>query len=158
MANRQVAPGELELVREFVNTREVEAGVDHLGSRATSPDWFAKRELLPAGARLEEQDLRETREDREAIRVLLLANNDGSPIKEAVKDSNRPADKIPLKVRFHGDETSGFETSGFETAESAGGALGRIFAVITISTAQGTWDRMKARTYWRRHAVGGESL
>lgn len=186
MADRQIASGELELVREFVNTRDVEAGAESLDSPAALSDWFAKRALLPAGKRLGERDLREAIEVREAIRILLLANNDRHPIGEATKNLDRLADKTPLKVRFYGDGAS-----GFEMVEGADGALGRILVVIALSMAQGTWDRlkvcrnegcewafydrsknrsgkwramevcgnrMKARAYRRRHAVGGEGL
>ena len=75
MATRdEDAPGELELVRAFVNTLDGEDGADLLSSPPALAAWFREHGLMRAqtatGA-----DLAHARRVREALRALLLENN-----------------------------------------------------------------------------------
>src|SRR5215207_6774029 len=80
---RNEAPGELELVRRFVNTRDIEEGSDELHSTDALLSWFAGMDLLNEdGATADEKDLERALALREGLRALLLANNG--------KRSNRP--------------------------------------------------------------------
>jgi hypothetical protein len=72
---RNEAPGELELVRRFVNTREIEEGTDERHSPDALLTWFAGLDLLDDEAGADEEDLDRALTLREAIRALLLANN-----------------------------------------------------------------------------------
>ncbi|MBM7784938.1 CGNR zinc finger domain-containing protein [Tenggerimyces flavus] len=73
------APGQLELVRAFVNTHNVERRTDTL----TSP-W--------------------EREVREAIRLALVANHDRTPVPPAVvRVLDEAAERVGLSVRFTAD-------------------------------------------------------
>ena len=65
------APGELELVRAFLNTTGVESGSDKLTSPAELVAWLSERLLLASGASADEQDLeRSTGATRGAARAL----------------------------------------------------------------------------------------
>ena len=44
------APGDLEIVRSFVNTRDVEEGTDLLGSPDGLRDWLAAQGLMESDA------------------------------------------------------------------------------------------------------------
>ena len=70
------APGELELVREFVNTYDAEIDHDEWPSPAALAGWLAERGLVRPGAKLAAADLARVVELREALREALLAHND----------------------------------------------------------------------------------
>jgi len=55
---RNEAPGVLELVRRFVNTRDIEEGSEDLHSPDSLLTWFASMDLLNEdGATADEKDL-----------------------------------------------------------------------------------------------------
>jgi Putative stress-induced transcription regulator len=54
----RMAPGELELVRSFVNTLDRETGDDALGEPRALADWLAEHELLDPGTRATGVELR----------------------------------------------------------------------------------------------------
>src|SRR5215468_10676791 len=69
------APGRLELVREFVNTRDIEAGTDELGSPAGLTRWLRARDLTGAAqGEATEGDLQRAIAMREGMRQVLLGH------------------------------------------------------------------------------------
>jgi predicted RNA-binding Zn ribbon-like protein len=138
--SRPPAPEPLEIVRQFVNSFDVESGVDELGDPAAARDWFARHGLLDATVRLQPADQRRVVEVREALRALLLANN-GLPLEpDAVDTLNSVAERAPLEARFDASGTIG--VSG--RRGGVDGALGQLMAVVVQSVADGTWSRLKA--------------
>jgi predicted RNA-binding Zn ribbon-like protein len=133
------APGELELVRAFVNTLDVEEGVDELDSARTLAAWLRDRRLMRGGTSTR-ADLAHARRVREGIRALLLANNGISARKEAAVTLSRAAAKARLTLRFEPDGAVRIEPG----ATGVDAALGRILAVVSASMAAGTWNRLKA--------------
>src|SRR5215217_7032504 len=71
---RLAAPGDLELVRDFVNTRDLEKGTDEIEAPAGLARWLAGCRLVPVLPTLSEEDLARARSLREALRAMLLAN------------------------------------------------------------------------------------
>ena len=133
------APGELELVRVFVNTLEIDEAVDELASPAALTGWLRAHGLLRGGAATR-TDLANARRLREALRVLLLANNGVSVRKEAAVTLNRAARRAGLGVRFEPEGTARVEPE----ARGVDGALGRLLAIVSASMADGSWERLKA--------------
>ena len=133
------APGELELVRVFVNTLEIDEGVDELSSPAALTEWLRARGLL-RGKAATRADLANARRLREALRVLLLANNGVSVRKEAAVTLNRAARRAGLGVRFEPGGTARVEPD----ARGVDGALGRLLAIVSAAMADGSWERLKA--------------
>jgi predicted RNA-binding Zn ribbon-like protein len=133
------APGELELVRAFVNTLDVEEGVDELDSPHTLATWLRGRGLMRGGTSTQ-ADLVRARRVREGIRALLLANNGVSARKEAALTLSRAAGRARLTLRFEPDGAVRLEPA----ATGVDAALGRILAVVSASMAAGTWNRLKA--------------
>jgi predicted RNA-binding Zn ribbon-like protein len=130
----------LELLREFVNTLDVETGTDALATQATLVGWLAERGLVgDSDRRASAADVRRTAELREALRAHLLAN-DGAPLPEdAVAVLDRQARRSRVAVGFAG--------AGAELRpESAGvdGALGGLLAAVAGAMADGSWERLKA--------------
>src|SRR4051794_20692455 len=76
---RPPAPEPLEVVRQFVNTFDVESGVDEIGDAALTATWLADHDLLDASAGMTGAERRRVVALREALRKLLLANN-GEPL------------------------------------------------------------------------------
>jgi hypothetical protein len=100
---RNEAPGDLELVRRFVNTRDVEEGTDELDGPHSLLGWFSGFDLLDDEAVADEEDLKRVLALREGIRSLLLANN-GEMIEPAhLRELDRVAESVCLRVRFDED-------------------------------------------------------
>jgi predicted RNA-binding Zn ribbon-like protein len=140
MADVQSAPGELELVRQFVNTNDIDDGIDELATTAKLREWLSAHDLGIGNERLSSADLERTVELREAIRQLLLANAGDELSPAAVKRLNAAAAEVKLALRFERD-------GGSALAPEAGGldgALGAILAIVYRSMAEGTWERLKA--------------
>ena len=76
----QQGPGRLELVAEFVNTRDLDEDVDGLATPAELADWLTGHGLAAPGLEVRAADLRRAVELREALRAALLANNEGEPV------------------------------------------------------------------------------
>jgi predicted RNA-binding Zn ribbon-like protein len=138
---RNEAPGELELVRRFVNTRDIEEGSDELHTTDALLAWFAGMDLLNEdSATADEKDLERALALREGIRSLLLAN-DGEEVEPAnLRELNRAARSVCLTVRFddNGSLTLKPESSGVSAS------LGRILAAVVRATDEGKWGRLKA--------------
>jgi predicted RNA-binding Zn ribbon-like protein len=135
----QAAPGELERVRDFVNTLDVESGADALSSPEALRAWLHGRGLAP-GRSATRADLVAARRLREAIRALLLENNGLSVRKEAALTLNRAAARAGVSLRFD----SGGRVRLEPAARGVDAALGRLVAVAASAMVDGTWARLKA--------------
>jgi predicted RNA-binding Zn ribbon-like protein len=136
----QPAPGELERVRQFVNTNDVEDGIEDLTTPEQVAEWMSAHELDPGDRPLTEADVRRAITLREALRGLLLANG-GEPLDVAAVDSfNEVAGDASLRVSAEGDGELSLQPkrSGIE------GALAALLAIVYRSMAEGTWPRLKA--------------
>ena len=133
------APGELEFVREFVNTRELDPDREDLGDPEALRAWLGEHGL-PAGGRLSEPDVRRAQAFREAIRALLLANN-GEPLSGAsLEELRKAAGSAPLQIEVGGD-------GSLATAPAAGGVdalVARTLSVAAAAQERGEWERLKA--------------
>jgi predicted RNA-binding Zn ribbon-like protein len=139
MAEVQSAPGELELVRQFVNTNDIDEGIENFASPAQLGEWLADHGLEIPG-KLTARDVERAIALREALRALLLANA-GEPLEpEAIEQLNESAGRIRLLVHFdpEGSSTLDSEKGGIECA------LGEILAIVHRSMSEGSWSRLKA--------------
>lgn len=137
---RQGAPGDLELVREFVNTRNLEAGTEGLRAPADLQAWLSARDIWTAGSPADETDLANAVELREALRAVLISHTGHAPHRpaaEALTSACRRAQITPL-----------FDEQGkaILKAEAGGtaGALGELLIRILTAQTGGTWERLKA--------------
>jgi predicted RNA-binding Zn ribbon-like protein len=136
-------PGELELVRQFVNTYDVEEGSDEIGSPGKLRAWLAGHALddsLKAGPRIGEPEVEQAKRLRDALRALTLANN-GEPLDpKAIPTLNSVAAGAQLRVWFGVGGRTQLEPAG----EGVEAALGRLLAIVFAAMADGTWPRLKA--------------
>ena len=136
----EAAPGGLELVREFVNTAELEAGTELLSDPAALRAWLAERGLIGARERLGEGDLERARSVREALRALLEVRGSGAAVgAAALRALNRSPQHALMRVAFAADGTPSLEPVG----DGLDRALARLFAAIERASVEGTLDRLK---------------
>jgi predicted RNA-binding Zn ribbon-like protein len=140
MTKNMAAPGELELVREFVNTYDIEAGTEELGCPGDLGAWLRARELVPAEVRVTRADLTEAIELREALRAVLLAHNGTPAPASAGAALDAAAVRAGLRLRFGEDGSSRLEPE----ARGVAGSLGRLLVIVHAAIAGGTWGRLKA--------------
>lgn len=136
-ANPSAAPGELELVRAFVNTLDIEAGTDALGTPDAARDWLAGHGSR--AVRLRRTDLDRLLRVREAIRDAVGARGEAGET-EALRRLNRIAAAHPLTVRLGGPGDVPLAPTG----PGIDGFIERVLALVAASTIDGTWLRLKA--------------
>jgi predicted RNA-binding Zn ribbon-like protein len=133
----QRAPGGLELVRQFVNTLNMEAGTDRLADVAAWGEWAAAMGVTGPASGVE---LRRAVQLREALRVSLIANHDREALPEATAAALTDAAHWPgARVAF--------TTEGLRLTSDRGGIAGLVVDVVNATTgaiADGTWPRLKA--------------
>jgi predicted RNA-binding Zn ribbon-like protein len=142
MSKQQEAPGELEHVRAFVNTIDVEQGTEQLTDPAELAAWLVEHGLAQSrGLRANQADLGNAIRLREALRCILLAHVGvvGVPT-EAAKELDLVACRSRLRLRFDRQGGAALEPQ----ARGVDGALGRLLAIVHRSIELGTWDRLKA--------------
>jgi predicted RNA-binding Zn ribbon-like protein len=136
----KAAPAELDHIRQFVNTFDLESLEDTIAEPDAAAAWFEERGLLPDAGPLTAADVRQAQEIREALRKLLLAHN-GAPLDSAAVDSvNNAAKSAELVVRFGEDGHAELAP----VRPGIDGALGRLIAIVYRSISEGTWERLKA--------------
>src|SRR3954454_14237954 len=133
------APGELEVVRRFVNTLDLE---NHEPEKLERPEdlaeWLTSAGLLRKRPPVKPADLKRARELREALRKLLLANN-GYELEsdEAVTIVNQAAARAKVGVTFDGN-------AGYRMEPAAAGVdegIGNLLAIVARAMNDGSWAR-----------------
>jgi predicted RNA-binding Zn ribbon-like protein len=133
------APHGLDLVVDFVNTRELDRDADELSTPAGLAAWLRERQITVMGTRIEAAELRQAVELREALRAVLLEHN-GSPPGGGVPALEQVAERGGLSVCFS-------EDGSVRLAPRAGGvagALAQLLVPIAHAAGDGTWERVKA--------------
>jgi predicted RNA-binding Zn ribbon-like protein len=141
MSKQQAAPGQLEIVRSFVNSVDLEDEVEELGSPRKLATWLAAHDLAGAETRATRADLGRAIGLREALRVLLLSHNGGT---DAPADAVSTLDEVARRARVQLRFRDGAGTVLEPDAGGVDGALGRLLAIVHASIADGTWSRLKA--------------
>ena len=133
------APAALRVVQELVNSVDKEHGREWLGSPAELEAWFKARRLDPG--RVTAAGLARVHAFRDALRPLLIANNEADPVPEpALRELAGAARRGRLTLVF---DSAG---SGRLVAEAASvdRAIGTILASVYDAMADGSWQRLKA--------------
>ncbi len=139
MTNKPSAPHDLDLVLDFVNTADLEAGKDALSEPAGLARWLSGRGLLSAGAELDGADLSAAIELRESLRRLMLAHSSGRAADADGALLEETARRGQLSIRFEG---GGARVAA--RAEGLPGALAALLAPVAESMSDGSWQRAKA--------------
>jgi len=133
------APGTLEAVRQFVNTLDVETGVDQIDDRDGLRAWLVAYQLV-SDATPTARDLRRAIDLREALREAMAANHDRSDLPAEVRTVlDAGAKQADLSVEFTPDR--GWRTTA--RARGVDGALGELLSAVVEAMADGSWRRLK---------------
>jgi predicted RNA-binding Zn ribbon-like protein len=137
---RLAAPGDLELVRDFVNTLDILPGTDKFADPAGLAIWLADHRLVPLSPFLTDKDLARAKKLREALRAFLLANA-GFPLTTQAAAAFDDA-AGPARLRARADEEGWLELL---SADEGGvdHAIGRLVSIVFAAQQDGTWSRLK---------------
>lgn len=142
-------PPAAALLRDFVNTADVESGTDELSDVPALTRWLAGRGLLerdaaereldrsPGGAAPTAADLATARHLREGLRAALAGHHDGSDGPH--EELDRLSAQLPLRLAFDGSRPR-----LVPMAEGGAGALGALLVAVAEAMADGSWERLKA--------------
>jgi predicted RNA-binding Zn ribbon-like protein len=129
---------ELELIRDFVNTADLEEGTDLIGDPAGLSSWLAERAGIdtapPSGA-----EHGAVLELRESLRRLLLANNGVELDESELAGLRAAAARVELGVAVDGGLVElGSDRTGVAAFEA------RLLLAVADAQEHGTWGRLKA--------------
>jgi predicted RNA-binding Zn ribbon-like protein len=139
MADRETATGALGLIQAFVNTADLDPGVEALSDPEALGAWLVAKGLMGPGARPGEADLKHAVAVREAIRGVIGANSGGSIYPVEVATLNGAVSASRLVPRFGPGGKARLEAN----ADGVEGALGRIVAALFTAMNEEDWARLK---------------
>jgi predicted RNA-binding Zn ribbon-like protein len=137
---RTPAPRELRPVQLFVNTLDIENGVDELDGPDSLAAVLVEAGVAEAGLRPTAADVRAALDVREALRALLLANN-GVQVEASELAALEHATRAGQLAGTFGPDGSATLVAG---APGVDGALGRLVAIVLRASADGSLVRLKA--------------
>jgi predicted RNA-binding Zn ribbon-like protein len=136
-AGPSAAPGELELLRSFVNTLDLEAGTDRLGSAKDAGSWLAAHgHRLPRPP--DAGELRRLIAFREAIREAAASRGTATEA-VALARLDRIAAAHPVRVQLRGGSLP-FATTGSRVDR----LIERLLGILAAAAIDGRWERLKA--------------
>jgi predicted RNA-binding Zn ribbon-like protein len=131
---------QLDLVRDYVNTLDIEAGTDRISSPDELATWLSEQGLVDDLVEPSDDEVADALAVREAIRELLLANNgveaDAAAASKTLEDAGRRAQ---LTVRFE----NGRPLLAPE-GEGTRAAIGRMVATVAELAPTEEWKRLKS--------------
>lgn len=127
------------LLRDFVNTLDLEAGTDMLDCPAALTGWLRSRRLVAARARAGTRDLQAAIALRKGLRDAMASHHDLSRGRgDAYRQLDSAAAGLPLRLTTR---TGRPALEPIEGGIRAG--LGRIAAAVVDCDADGSWERLK---------------
>ncbi|MDE2573219.1 MAG: CGNR zinc finger domain-containing protein [bacterium] len=141
MAAKDPSPGQLETLRDFLNTIDLASGSDDFGSPEALRDWLAERKLIDGDAAVEEPDVARAIEVREAFRDVVFANTcKEQPDAAALAVLSAVGAEGSYRMIFHPQEGPTIEP----VAGGLRGALAALVAIMAQAMLDGSWGRFKA--------------
>jgi predicted RNA-binding Zn ribbon-like protein len=137
---RLAAPGDLELVRDFVNTLDIPPGTEKFEDPAGLALWLADHRLVPLMPSLVDRDLKRAKELREALRAFLLSNTGFPLAPEAIEAFDDAAGPVHLRAKT--DEDGWLELLPADE-EGLDHAIGCLVSIVFAAQKDGTWSRLK---------------
>lgn len=137
------APGDLDLVRGFINTADLTKPRPPEDDADALATWLRERGLLAADAPAPAADLQRAITVREALRALTDANAaaEGEADATALRTLRAAAERAPLRVAF---EAADVPARLVPTIGGVDGALAQLLGIVHDAMHDGTWARLKA--------------
>jgi predicted RNA-binding Zn ribbon-like protein len=129
-----------ELIRDFVNTRDLLENEEQLGTPDALVDWLEGQALIRGGVKATPADLRRAIELREALRQLLLEHTGVEVDRDSASGVlDRTARRARIELCFE-------QCHGSLTPASVGvdAGLGRLVIHVHHAMSDGSWERLKA--------------
>jgi predicted RNA-binding Zn ribbon-like protein len=134
-------PHNLQLVIDFVNTLDVEAGEDRTDTPAHLSAWLDDQGLrTPVGPPLGASELEQAIELRESLRGVLVSHSGREETADAARHLEDVAERGQLSVCFGADGAIDIAPR----ADGYPGLLARLLVPVAHASMDGTWDRVKA--------------
>ena len=133
---------DIELVSAFVNTLEknvTRPDEESLDSPDALRSWMDEHGI-PPGPDMAPADLKRAIEFREAMRLLLLANNVADIDADTLRRLREAADEGLIRVEVRDDG----EAFARPAREGVPALFARLLAAVADAQCAGTWDRLKA--------------
>lgn len=129
----------VETVRSFVNTFDVEKQMDELATPEALARWLQDAGLLgDGGTTASPAEVELATRLREGLREALLAHHEGPAGPPPPPELAEVATQLPVAVDFTHDPPT------FRPVDSGvRGALEGLLALVAVTVAEGTWDRLK---------------
>jgi predicted RNA-binding Zn ribbon-like protein len=136
MASVRYDDADVELVRSFANTVDVEDHTDRLSSGDEFRSWLRDHGLPGAEESIGDGELDLARELRWALRAEMASHHDDVPDPAARASLDRLAAVLPVRMV---PSTGGLEP----VAHGSRGALTRVLASTQTLVRAGVWNRLK---------------
>ena len=134
--DRIVAPGELELVRQFLNTLRVESRRDLLVDRKALATWLTRHKLVRTTS-VTPSEYRTALELRAKLRSLIESRDQVAA--STIDELNRIVKRTSVGLEF----TPSGEIVLRSRATGVKGALGALLAISIEAIRAGEWKRLK---------------
>jgi predicted RNA-binding Zn ribbon-like protein len=141
--NPNAAPSDLEIVRNFVNTRDIETRHDRFATPAGLMSWLRENDLVDPddadpGASEGRQLLARAIELREGLRYALAAHEGEPDGKRHLRRLNKAAQGLSLQIQF---EPGGPRVAPIGAGPAAG--LARLMGIVHAAAVDGSWERLR---------------
>lgn len=132
------APGDLEILRAFLNSVEHGDGnPEELGNAEDFASWLEGWKLLPEGVSLTDEDLDRAVRLRSALRSLV--SSQGKPGQEQIRTLRQLGECTSYRLVFEDGLDSRYEPTG----DAVERALGRLVQLFVDARRDGKWKRFK---------------
>ena len=121
------------LLRDFVNTYDVQCDIDEFGAPSDLGGWLAEHGLAAPGVRADEADLAAAVVLREGLRAAMRAHQEPASRRPDLDDLLAT---LPLRMSLDGPAL-------FPVHGGVRGALAGVAAAVMATVADGTWPRLK---------------
>lgn len=140
--NRQPAPGDLELVQTFLNSRWdlTSANEEELSTAGAVSAWLVGHGLFDRRHALTESDRRRVIAVREGLREMLFVNNGAVEDPAVLAHLNRELRAPRIYVQLAATDAPAFKPE----PRDLDGALALIGTIVALAQLDGSWSRMKA--------------
>ena len=139
MSDRETAAGDLGLVQAFVNSVDLEPGVEELRDPNTLQAWLVAKGLMGSDEPVHETDLKNAVAVREAMRGVIGGNSGQRVYPVDLATLTEAATASRLRLRFSADGRPRLEPE----ASGAVGAIGRLVAAMYAAMQAEEWERLK---------------